>query len=110
MLDERLRETDWTETNRIHNKRTIRKAKEQAIRRRSERGRFVRAVEPIVRQVGEVFATSDGTLAYVKRMPNIVALGNYFKTDKATHTNVSLPWVSLLAKPLEKLRPTHEQA
>ncbi len=48
-------------------------------------------------------------MTYRKFVPNSGKIGVALSTNGEGYY-ITLPWVSLLAKPLEKLRPTHEQA
>jgi hypothetical protein len=96
MFDERLTDEDWSPYLAKAAGRGRQRARELAMRRRSELGRFVKAPQPVVHRVGEVFETRSGALAYVKRMPNTIALSTFFKTQKNDHTDVSLAWVSIL--------------
>lgn len=62
-----------------------------------------RETSPLLRQLlqsrrkpaVEVRETASGMRAYTKRVPNRTALGD-FKTGKAVHHDISLPFVSIL--------------
>lgn len=53
------------------------------------------SIEPPANR-GEVFETPSGMLAYRKFMPNLVKLGEAMSA-KGEGTDISLPWVSILA-------------
>ena len=99
-MHERLRDnpSDWGLTAAQFTSREKARTREREKKRRQRALQALRpkiSEEPAVRYSGDVFVTTSGAMAYVKRVPNRTALGIPM-TNKATHDLVSLPYVSIL--------------